>query len=148
MPTDDGTLMETAKRRREVIQLREAGATWKSIAETLENRHGAESLPSGWDERYAYKDFKRELNKIQDETAESRINRMLQGIWQKAVGGKEVTWRQQREAIDRAIRLSKRRAKLKGLDAPEQMELSGNPDGEPLKFQWIDPDSIDEASGG
>lgn len=141
----DPQLMKTAKRRREVIQLREAGATWEAIANTMEQRHGLEQLPSGWDERYAYMDWKRELKKIRNQTAEAteevrqmevrRIDRMLRGIWQEALGGKETTWKQQKEAIDRVIRLQKRRAKLEGLDAPEQKEFMGEGGGSiPVKI--------------
>lgn len=145
MPTDDATLMATAERRREVIRLRESGATWRAIADALEKRHGLEKLPSGWDERYAYMDWKRELEKINWDTREStenvrqmevrRIDRMLRGIWQQALGGEGVTWKQQKEAIDRVVRLQKRRAKLEGLDAPEKHEIKGD-----LSIEIVPPD--------
>lgn len=141
----DPQLMKTAERRREVIQLRESGATWEAIANALEKRHGLEKLPSGWDERYAYMDWKRELEKINRDTREStenvrqmevrRIDRMLRGIWQQALGGEGVTWKQQKEAIDRVVRLQKRRAKLEGLDAPEKHEIKGD-----LSIEIVPPD--------
>lgn len=137
--------MKTAKRRREVIQLREAGATWKATSDTMEQRHGLDKLPSGWDERYAYNDWKRELEKIRDETHEAtkevremevrRIDRMLRGVWQKAIGGEDVTWRQQKEAIDRVVKLQKRRAKLTGVDAPKRHQHGGDPESPPIQME-------------
>jgi len=142
MGSGNPALMKTAERRRRVMRLREGGATWREIARSLEQNYGSARLPNGWDERYAYKDFKRELEKIQDETAEAteevrqmelrRVDRLLRSIWSKALGSGgsdgSVTWKQQKEAIDRVIKLQKRRADLKGLDAPEQVEHSGSLD--------------------
>jgi TolA-binding protein len=125
MPRPNDDLLKTAERRRDVLQLREAGATYEAIADALREKYGADRLPSGWDSLYAAKDVKRELKKVQRqnaETAESvreielrRLDRMLRGLWPDAVQGDT-------QAIDRVLRIMKRRADLLGLDAPERFE--------------------------
>ena len=138
-------LLATAKRRREVLKCREAGMSWEDTARVIENTFGPDKLPSGWDKRYAYKDLQRELEKLRDELHEEaenhrdlqvrRIDRMLRGVWQKALGGKDVDWRVQREAIDRALKLEERRSKLLGLDAPKEHGFAD--DGrQPVFFEW------------
>jgi hypothetical protein len=121
--TDD--LLSTAQRRRDVLQLREAGATYEAIADALREKYGADRLPEHWSERYAHKDVKRELKKVQGECRESaetvrdmelrRLDRMLRGLWPDAVEGDT-------QAIDRVLKIMARRADLLGLDAPERFE--------------------------
>jgi hypothetical protein len=116
-------LLATQQRRREVLQLKEAGATYEAIARTLLERHGTHALPAGYDRRYAYKDLHRELEKLQDENREAaesvrdvelrRLDRMLRGLWNKAVQGDP-------QAIDRVLKIMQRRAKMLGLDEPER----------------------------
>lgn len=118
-------LLETARRRREVLRLREQGHSYRAIADRIREQFGPDRLPSGWDKRYAYNDVKRELEKVQaenQETAESvlqlelrRLDRMLVGLWEDATSGDE-------KAVHATLRLMKRRAALLGLDAPEQFE--------------------------
>jgi hypothetical protein len=127
-------MFKTSKRRKEVIQLREAGATWSDIAVTIEERHGADALPKHWGKRYACQDFHRALDKLQDEVKDRarsvremelrRLDRMLRGIWSAAVGGKGTPWNKQRDAIDRVLKIQKRRASLLGLDAPSEVDLT------------------------
>jgi hypothetical protein len=120
-------LLDTARRRSEVIELRESGATWAEIADAIENRHGAEALPNGWDRRYAYKDFHRVLGKVQDEVKDrarsvrelemKRLNRMQRGLWEEATSGDT-------DAARTVLRLMKRRAKLLGLDEPDELDVT------------------------
>lgn len=129
-------LLETAERRKQVIQLREAGATWQKIADTLRERHGTEKLPSGWDKRYAWTDFKRELDKVQEEVAERartvremelrRIDRMQAGLWQDAINGDT-------DAARTVVRLMKRRASLLGLDEPDEIRAHVGTDAEMIE---------------
>jgi len=124
-PNTAEKLLETQQRRREVLQLKEAGATYEAIADALLQRHGAEALPNGWDRRYAYKDLQRELEKLQAENREAaenvrrvelrRLDRMLRGLWKDATEGDT-------QAIRAALKIMKRRADLLGLDAPERFE--------------------------
>jgi len=126
MPTDSQQLA-TAKRRREVIQLREAGASWEAIADTIEERYGADALPKHWSKRYAHKDFQRALGKVQDEVKDrartvrelelKRLDRMQRGLWQSAINGDT-------DAARTIVRLMKRRAALLGLDEPERFDVS------------------------
>lgn len=133
--TQVSDLLETAKRRAFVLNLRRSGATYAAIAQAALKEFGADQLPNGWDQRYAYKDVKRELEKLRDEIADDagavrtleleRIDRMLLGIWTRAAQGDY-------SAIDRVLKLMKRRADLLGLDAPTRTELTGK-DGGPIE---------------
>jgi hypothetical protein len=128
MPSD-AQLLATAERRKEVLQLREAGATWEAIAETLESRHGTDALPSGWDKRYAWQDFQRELDKMQTEVEDrakrvremelKRLNRMQRALWEDALDGDT-------DAIRTIIRLMDRRADLLGMDEPDELDATVN----------------------
>jgi len=139
----DGERIETARRRNLVVQLREAGAGWEDIANSIERKYGEERLPSGWDRRYAYKDFHRRLDAIERESEEAaknvremelrRLNRMMRSIWQEATGDGNATWKQQKDAVDRVLRIMKRRAKLLGLDDLGELTLNtGEVDWEDL----------------
>lgn len=135
MPRDT-QLLTTAKRRREVIQLREAGATWEAIADTMEERHGPDSLPEHWSKRYAHKDFQRALGKVQDEVKDRartvremelrRLRRLQRGLWQDAINGDT-------DAARTIVRLMKRRAKLLGLDEPEELNVDMGTDRETIE---------------
>lgn len=128
MEQQNSTLLDTAERRRAVLRLRKAGATYRDIAETLRQQYTAERLPSGWDERYAAKDVKRELQKVRaanQEEAESirdmelgRLDSLQRGLWQAATDGDT-------DAARTVLKVMKRRAALLGLDAPERLELDG-----------------------
>lgn len=55
-----------------------------------------------------------------------RLDVMLQGIWPRVIMGDD-------QAIQAALKIEERRAKLAGLDAPNRQELSG-PGGIPLQL--------------
>ncbi len=128
--------LTTAKRRKEVIQLREAGATWQTIADTIEQRHGADALPKHWSKRYAHKDFQRALGKVQDEVKDRartvremelrRLRRMQRGLWQDATSGDT-------DAARTVVKLMKRRAALLGLDEPDELDVSASADGQTIE---------------
>ena len=121
-------MIETAERRAYVLALRKAGATYLTIVREAIRKFGEGRLPAGWDERYAYKDVARELQRLmslRDDLAEDvaqleteRLDAMLLGLWEKATKGDP-------QAVDRALRIMERRAKLLGLDKPQQQEVSG-----------------------
>ncbi len=118
-------LLQTAERRAFVLERRAAGDNWQQVADSAADRFGLDALPNGWGRRYAYKDFSRELKRRQEENAETaehlrdlqqvRIERMLRGLWEKAITGDEA-------AVDKALKLLQRQAKLFGLDEPERFE--------------------------
>ena len=119
-------LLETQERRRYVLDARKAGWTYLQIAEGAIERFGVDSLPQGWDERYAYKDVARELDKLKNlnnglsedvlQLELERLDRMLKAIWPDVTQGEY-------PAIDRALRIMARRAAFLGLDAPTKQEV-------------------------
>lgn len=64
----------------------------------------------------------------------SRLDGMLMGLWPRARKG-EVA------AVDRVLKISERRAKLLGLDAPERKQLEG-PGGGPVQTVSMTPDEF------
>lgn len=117
-----------------VLALRRTGMTYEKIARAAVKKFGADNLPNGWDKLYAYKDVKREIDKIRSTLREDageivelelqRLDEMLVGLWAKARRGNTA-------AIDRVLKIMERRAKFLGIDAPERRELTGA-GGEPL----------------
>ncbi|MFI7608899.1 hypothetical protein ACIBTV_27815 [Micromonospora sp. NPDC049366] len=111
MPASRAQQAQTAKRRRDAIQLRLAGADWDTIAERL-----------GYASRgAACTDVTRAMEKAAAEAVRDadvlrqveldRINRLQLAYWPKAIGGDTDAARVVQWCIDR-------RAKLTGLDAP------------------------------
>ena len=127
--TQTSNLLETAKRREFVLRQRKGGANYRQIAENAIKKFGIDALPSGWDERYAYKDVKRELDRLRRDIAESaesiieiekeRLDTMTAALWGNVLSG-------HLGAIDRVLRIMDRRAKLLGLDSPERHDLTSN----------------------
>ena len=141
-------LLETQERRFFVLEARKAGLTYRQIVEQAIDRFGLETLPQGWDERYAYKDVARELEKLQNlnnglsedvrQLELERLDRMWFAVYPQIRNG-------HLGAIDRGLRIMARRASLLGLDAPSKQQIGG-PDGEALVIQLvgIDPDAGDD----
>lgn len=122
--------IDTGERRRLVLELRRHGATYEQIAAAVKDEYGEERLPNGWDERYAWKDLQRELDRVRSDVREeskrvlelelARLDEMLTRIYPVALGTEKVP--PDPRAIDRVIKIMKRRAELRGLDAPERKE--------------------------
>jgi orotate phosphoribosyltransferase-like protein len=109
---DDATLQT---RRLEALDLRKAGFTYRAIATQLKITH--ETARS--DVMTALK----QLSERQDtETAEyrnlelERLDRMMLAVWSDALKG-------HLGAVDRVLKISERRARLMGLDAPTKQEI-------------------------
>lgn len=121
-------MLATQTRRRFVLEKRKAGCTYVQIAALTVEKFGADAMPGGWDERYAYKDVKRELDKLRamnqgntDHIRQLELERldvMLVSVWKEIQDGNL-------GAIDRAVKISARRAALLGLDAPIRQNLTG-----------------------
>jgi len=134
-------MIATAERRSFVMKFRKSGWTYEKIALAALRKYGYKALPLGYDSRYAYKDVKRELDKLRDGTSEDteavrdielqRLDALLAGIWAKAARGNVA-------AIDRALRISERRCKLLGVDAPTELKLGGS-----IHFNAVDIGGID-----
>lgn len=107
-------LIESAERQRKALELRKSGLDYRSIAERL----GYSSVAG------VYKAVQVALKKTLQEPADElraieveRLDRMLLGLWPKAIKGD--TW-----AVDRVLKIMERRATLLGLDAPQKREVT------------------------
>ncbi|MBV6697450.1 hypothetical protein KV557_09970 [Kitasatospora aureofaciens] len=111
----DAHQVQLAERRRDAVRLRIAGKTWQEIADLL-----------GYDSKGgACKDVSRALQKAVTDLALpleeyrqlelDRLDAMQDALWPKVLDGDT-------RAIDTALRLMDRRAKLLGLDAPTRTE--------------------------
>lgn len=129
----NGDLLKTADRRSYVLGLRKAGATFRDIARAAHQKFPGQ-LPEGYDCRYAYKDVKRELDKLREqmrldteairEMELQRLDAMLLKTWQiinpppttDPRTGRTVVQTVdpdlQLKAIDKALKISDRRLKL------------------------------------
>ena len=130
--------IDTAQRRRLVIKYRLKGMTYWDIADRIAEEIPREDLPSGWDSRYAWKDFHRELEHIRDDILEDmehvlelekrRLDDLQAALWDRAIGDKDKDPDQ--SAIDRILKIMQRRARLYGLDAPETLKVEALLEGE------------------
>jgi hypothetical protein len=104
--------MQMAERQRQALELRRAGASYRSIAQQL----GC-SLGNAWKSVRA--GIKKTLQEPADEVRRlenDRLDRLQFILWQRALEGNL-------HAIDRVLKIMKRRAELNGLDAPKQLAL-------------------------
>ncbi|MDD5517838.1 MAG: hypothetical protein PHV98_00620 [Candidatus Omnitrophica bacterium] len=108
--------MRARDREVQALNLRKSGATYEQIGKALEiTTQGA------------YKAIIRSLRKLNEKNSEGadelrrleveRLDRMLAAIWSQVISGNQ-------GAIDRALRIGERRAKLIGLDAPTKQEVT------------------------
>lgn len=99
------------KRRAEALSLRLAGFTYAQIAERLKiNESSAHELVN---RRIVDVDENIEqLRAIEN----ARLDKAQSAIWNKVLGGDE-------KAIDAFLRISQRRSRLNGMDAPQKVEL-------------------------
>lgn len=108
------------ERRREAVTLRRTGLTYDLIGQAM-----------GITRQTAHKLVMAELRQIAAETAAEadalraleveRLDRLLQGLWARAQQG-------DLDAVDRALKISARRAALLGLDRPTKVAPT-TPDG-------------------
>jgi hypothetical protein len=145
MAGDRDTQFDTQKRRSFVLELRKKGCTYRTIAQKTIEEFGIENLPKGWDERYAWTDTHRELEKLKAMNEEhagdirdleiERLDALLEGLWEKASNGDE-------RAVNSALKIMERRSRLLGLDAPTTTQITGK-DGSPIVI-YIPDNSRDE----
>lgn len=109
------------ERQRQALELRKAGAGYVAIAQKVGYKG-----PSG-----AYNAIRSALKRTIQEPADElrkleveRLDRMLLAIWDQVRNGNQ-------GAIDRALRIGERRARLLGLDAPTKQDITsaGKPVG-------------------
>lgn len=108
----DARAVEDAELTRQCLELRVAGATLEEIGRAVDLHKSNVS-----------RRIKAALASIPAEQAESlrsmenqRLDRMQKAIWNQVRQG-------HLGAIDRAVRISERRSRLNGLDAPQQVDL-------------------------
>lgn len=135
--------IDAAKRRNFVLEMRRVGGSYRQIAEAAVEEFGASALPSGWDERYACNDIKRELDRLREVTNEraadlrdielTRLDEMQSRVYPVALGSETVP--PDMRAVDRVLRIMERRAKLTGIDAVEKklIEIQDLSDAELIK---------------
>ena len=106
---------DRAERKKNALELRLAGASYRDIAQALEVSPAT-----------ALQDCKEALADIPAQQADemrtvelSRLDRLQRAVWPRAVKG-------DLQAVDRAIKIIDRRAKLFGLDAPQQVQITAN----------------------
>jgi len=105
----------------QALDMRKAGVPYATIAERLGYRGASGAHAAvGTALKRTQQEPADELRQIEIE----RLDRMLLAIWPQVVGGNF-------GAIDRALRIMERRAKLCGLDAPTRQDLTSK--GEALK---------------
>lgn len=121
------TRLSAQATRRQVIELRMAGATISQICERL-----------GIGRATAHRHIEKAMADVQAEMEGpaiavkrmqyARLERLLQGAWGNAAKGDYA-------AIDRIIKILERQAKLLGLDAPTKLAHGGDPDAPPIKTE-------------
>ena len=106
---------DRAERKKNALELRLAGASYRDIAQALEVSPAT-----------ALQDCKEALADIPAQQADemrtvelSRLDRLQRAVWPRAIKG-------DLQAVDRAIKIIDRRAKLFGLDAPQQVQITAN----------------------
>jgi DNA-binding CsgD family transcriptional regulator len=124
----DAKRLKTARRRAEILALRQRGLGLAQIAERL-----------GISKQAVHKHLQVAIARVVDEPAQDavklelmRLDAMLDGIWDVATAGDTY-------AIDAVMKIAGRRAKLLGLDAPTKnvSEVTGK-DGAPLLPSNVD----------
>ena len=108
--------LKAKQRQAEALELRKAGLTYEEIAKRL--GYGSRTA--------AYTAVKRALTELAEETSasaeqlreleNSRLDRLHTIVWAQATQNRDLA------AVDRAVRISERRAKLFGLDLNEQRQ--------------------------
>ena len=111
--------LKAAERRLMVMTLRKAGSTYRQIVDEVKNQIPEEELPKDYDERQAYRDVARELEKLQMEIGESaeeirtieaeRLRSLWAAHYEKASNG-------DRQESDICLKIHDRIMKLHGLE--------------------------------
>jgi transcriptional regulator len=135
-----GQSEEAAERRVRALQLRILGLSYRRIAAEL-----------NVSEAQSFRDVQSELDRLAKQAQENaeqlrtlelrRLDEMQAAIAPQLFPAKGNN--ANLGAIDRALRIMERRARLLGLDAPEKKEMSGA-DGSPLLVKLLYVDEDDE----
>jgi len=120
---------ETAERYRNVVRLRMAGLTFDEIAQQL-----GYASRSGAKEAYdtALSNWGRESVEQMRTVEGERLNELWRRTFTRLVNADPDDVREFNALAQTAVRISSARSSLFGLDAPKQIELSGQ-DGSPIQ---------------
>jgi hypothetical protein len=130
--------IKTAERRLFALELRRGGASYPAIARAVIARFPAEDVPKGYDKAYAYKDVRRELDRIREAITDKsgeylalevvRVDEAIRRLWILAWPDEEWAEGSRGEvelaAVDRLLRAMERKAKLLGLDGPSKLAFT------------------------
>lgn len=125
--------VEARERRKYVLYLRRRGKSYETIAHELDisPTRAWQIVKAAYDELLL--DTQRDTAEVRDQEVE-RMDAMLDAIWDRVKEGDE-------KAIDRALRIQERRAKLMGLDSPTQLDhRSGDGSMSPTHIEITTPD--------
>lgn len=109
--------MEREEERKKALQLRLAGATYAEIGEAM----GCGTSAARMRIRGALSDICAEERSQLRSIEVARLDRLQRSCWTAALAGDLA-------AIDRSVKIIDRRAKLLGLDAPQQLEVASTMD--------------------
>lgn len=119
MGSQQATQPEREARRLTALQMRHAGASYRTIAQQL-----------GIDVRTAFNDVQYMLTELAREPAENvraleleRLDRLMIPLFARATRAEDGRLPDY-QAIDRILKIMDRRAKLLGLDAPQKIDIT------------------------
>jgi hypothetical protein len=122
-------MIKADERRVFVLNERKQGFTFREIRDRAIKHFGKEKLPKNYDERYVYRDVSSALTRIREqlqETAEQvlvleleRLDTMFINQYRMAINGDQ-------SAVDRCLKIMKRRDSLLGLDKTADLVLGGD----------------------
>lgn len=121
----------TSERQQEALELRMRGMSQRAIGDAM----GISQQAVAYHLKNALLEYQKDIEKNAAKIRAielSRLERLQAAVWQPALDGNL-------EAVDKAIKVMDRRAKLVGLDAPKKTELTGK-DGGPLAVASISVD--------
>ena len=108
--------LRNLERRAKVLQLRRQGKNYKEIGQAL-GISTTRAYQLVWDEMDRLSaHMEEDVSAIRTE-AESRLRRLINAIWERALGG-------DLQAIDQVAKLQDRLNKLYGVDAPAKQEVT------------------------
>ena len=108
-----GNRLRAAERRRQALKLRRAGCTYNEIASALGYRSASgthKAVQKGLHDTLS--EPAHELRKLEA----ARLDSLLAAVWDAAMAG-------HLGAVDRALRVAERRARLLGLDQPAEVDI-------------------------
>ena len=109
--------LEIAERRKRALDLRLAGVSYRAIAKQEGVSHG--TIIS--DVQSALAEIPRQSAEELRQTETERLDQLQRAVWPEALKGNL-------GAVDKAVKIIDRRARLLGLDAPQQVQVSSDVD--------------------